>query len=191
MEFAWVKATHLDFSIALQQGHEYTVRIPKHMASTVEWRKVVEVAIYQHILDHPRQASCMVGVRIVGVIALATQGRARSAVIPAESMVQSPRAKLLPLHSLRFAAVLHGPIYRLSNSDVGKFLSPYLLSAASMRTLTLVSKSFKRIFSSDRIWQHIPFPAKLWMGIGSQGTDQEVWNRLKQQQGITIAGSYR
>lgn len=187
MDFAWFRSSHVDYLIAIQSDVEYTVRIPCSVACSITWNAVVRAALSHYVQDLPHSKKDMfAGVKVLGVME-----PEHDVIIPAEGRLKVKTMKLLHQQPQRYRAILLGPIYLLTERLMQGQLGGYLGNAKDLNALMRINVAFRRLFSSDDVWKDVPFPRKVWLGVGSQGSESELWDKVRRQQGISVACCHR
>lgn len=91
-----------------------------------------------------------------------------------------------------FILRMEGPISSFDINFLVKIVEIYLPFPKILNSLIKVSKKFNRSFSCDQLWSVIKFKTfSPWLGIGSQGSDDEIWQVYRFEKGLPVINCSR
>jgi hypothetical protein len=89
--------------------------------------------------------------------------------------------------STRYCLMLSGPINNLSDElTVQVIMSFGRFDMASINALIRINKRYRRLFSTDSVWNNLVFPTFPWnVGLGWQGNEGRFWHTLQVDLGLS------
>jgi F-box-like len=86
--------------------------------------------------------------------------------------------------------VTQGQFPRLDTSILHHIQRFYSYDARDISRLHVVCRRFRLVFQTDEVWRNITVDHQ-WLGAGSEGSDEEIWNRYRRENGLPYFNAER
>ena len=88
-----------------------------------------------------------------------------------------------------FVLLTAGPWFMLHDEQL-QYMCTFL-GSSDVNALIRTSKKFRKLFSTDMVWENVPYTFSGWRGDGCNGTEDSQWAKTRQEGGLTIANANR